>query len=146
MLHGVRRTDHTRAPGVPVHACVGKEQIMGESAVLTEQDVEVVEEELEFSVEDAPAESENVTASDGVAPVDAAPVAVAGDAAPVAGVNGDVLAPVAPQDAGVEVDRAMDDTTASIPVQPAEAEEAITPAVKPVQAGLRPGLRTGLSR
>ena len=119
---------------------------MGESAVLTEQDVEVVEEELEFSVEDAPAESENVTASDGVAPVDAAPVAVAGDAAPVAGVNGDVFAPVAPQDTGVEVDRPVDDATASIPVQPAEGEEAITPAVKPVQAGLRPGLRTGLSR
>lgn len=113
---------------------------MGESAVLTEQDVEVVEEELEFSVEDAPAESENVTASDGVAPVDAAPVAVAGDAVPVA-------------DADTPADDAITVVPASILAPPdedavvaAKAEEAITPAVKPVQAGLRPGLRPGLSR
>lgn len=127
---------------------------MGESAVLTEQDVEVVEEQVEFRVPEEAADRAPVTAPDGVAAENAAAAAVTDDV-PVTGADtpADDAITVAPasilaqpdEDAAAE-DTAAEETAAEETGVAAEAVEARKPALKPVQAGLRPGLRSGLSR
>ena len=122
---------------------------MGESAVLTEQDVEVVEEQVEFRVPEEAADRAPVTAPDDVAAENAAAAAVADDV-PSAGADtpADDAITVAPASilAQPEEDAAAEDTAAEDTGVAAEAVEARKPALKPVQAGLRPGLRSGLSR
>ena len=118
---------------------------MGESAVLTEQDVGVVEEQVEFRVPEEAADRAPVTAPDGVAAENAAAAGAdtpADDAITIAPAS--ILAQ--PDEDAAAEDTAAEETAAEETGVAAEAVEARKPALKPVQAGLRPGLRNGLSR